>query len=219
MWVDHGILGQGNKMWPGLYKKSPAPELFEEYASGTTTNEAAHKAWFEWEKWAGIDCEGLALHGLRYAYRPEVYATEQQVEEQNTEIPGIVIGDVCNSANCAIKLPILSDGWQGALLNINVTKFFNPANTGFLYQWQRTEDSQKLIHKGDFAHYDGHISTVYSERWGKTIFNTRDYPNINYDVIHAYGNSLYHQDFSRKVIITGNDIIIPIGFGRIKLWN
>jgi len=82
------------------------------------------------------------------------------------------------------------------------------------------------IHKGDLVSYDGHISIVYSERWGESNFQT------TYDVIHAYGNDEYlhrglsRKIFSRKVLITGDVLpkkgggtLEPVGFGRIKLWK
>ena len=42
---------------------------------------------------------------------------------------------------------------------------------------------------------------------------------VDYDIIHAYGITPYRGNFSRKVMITGNDITAPTGFGRIKLWD
>lgn len=89
----------------------------------------------------------------------------------------------------------------------------------------KTDRPKTKISRGDLVSYNGHISIVYSETWGESRFRS-DYPESEYDIIHAFGNRNYHNDFSRKVLITGNDIrnqrgeiIIPIGFGRIKLWN
>ena len=87
-------------------------------------------------------------------------------------------------------------------------------------------DDKKFIHKGDIVQYSEHISIVYSDRWGESMYlNTL---GTMYDVIHAYGISSYDDDgdestapiFSRKVLITGENIGgTPSGFGRIKLWN
>ena len=73
--------------------------------------------------------------------------------------------------------------------------------------------------------YDKHISLVYSKRWG--ISKYKNFLKTNYDIIHAYGASAYDNDdneetdpiFSRKVIITGNNIGTPNRFGRLKIWE
>ena len=132
----------------------------------------------------------------------------------DTAIPGISVAGVCGSSDCGT---INSIHTYKGLNDTNVSRFFDTLNEKLLYYWVRTDESEELIHKGDFVHYNEHISTVYSDR----ITDAG-----SYNIIHAYGSNTYHNNFSRKVIITGNDIrdshnniINPTGFGRIKLWN
>ena len=87
----------------------------------------------------------------------------------------------------------------------------------------------KLLKRGDLLRYtnasgnDIHIAIFYSRRWGESEYNK---PGVNYDIIHAFGVNGYDDDgnsttppvFSRKVVVTGNDISTPAGFGRIRLW-
>lgn len=60
----HGIVGMGNRKWPGLYSGN-------EYNAGVAGG-ATHRYYHE--NWAGVDCIGLVLHALRYAERPADYA-------------------------------------------------------------------------------------------------------------------------------------------------
>ncbi len=79
----------------------------------------------------------------------------------------------------------------------------------------------RKIKRGDIIQYQSgtfrHVTIVHSARYGESMYSAT-YPTVRYDVIHAYGNNAYHNTFSRKVTITGNDILVPYLFGRIKLW-
>jgi len=209
----HGIIGGGSRKWPGLYQ--------DEYL--VWYNNQSLERYYH-ENWAGLDCIGFALHGLRYADDPGRYAQAQSlIGTGDTIIPGVSVAEVCGSDNCGTRNSIHT---YVGLMNTNVQRFFDLSNDDLLYYWERTDESQELIHKGDFVRYGNtHISLMYSERWGMSKFDLNQYPAIQYDIIHAYGSSSYHGGFSRKVIITGNDIrdnqgniIEPSGFGRIKLW-
>ena len=232
MYRDHGILGQGNKRWPGLFKKSPNPfpDDFEEYESGTTDHDnPAHKEWFEWEKWTGIDCIGLTLQALRYAERPRDYAANQLISDPvDLPVPGIRIADVCCRVNGTWGSLHHSDAEPaGTLYNTNVNNFFNQANRNLLYYWEPAQviGAERLIHKGDFIKYGStHITNVYSERV-QIVGN-----QIRYQIIHAYGAQAYQYPdwdmqsplpiFSRKVMKTWQNITANLtGFGRIKLWD
>jgi hypothetical protein len=202
----HGIVGTGDQKWPGLYSGSE----YNAGISGVTR--------YYHENWAGVDCIGFAIQTLRYAERPASYANSQVLADLNADaISGISIAEVCGSNTCDVTNSIHT---RLGLMNTNVNRFFNTQNTNLMYYWIRTTTSEKKIHRGDFVHYNGHISIVYSDNWGESTFDEDGYPYINYDIIHAYGNESYHVSFSRKVILTGNDIpVTPIGFGRIKLWD
>lgn len=85
-----------------------------------------------------------------------------------------------------------------------------------------TTESSK-IHLGDIVQYDEHISIVYSERWGESQYSQT---GASYDIIHAFGENYYDEDgnpstppmFSRKVLLTSDNVSAPKGFGRTKLW-
>lgn len=213
--IAHGVVGDGNKKWPGLY-------LFEwQHGQNDPLPQGQSRAGYRWyfENWTGIDCIGFVLHGLRYAERPADYATVQILSDaDDMTLPGVSIGEVYVSSTETES--IHANGWSGPLMLTNVSNFFDSRNTDLLYYWVRTDGDQELIHKGDFVHYNGHISIVYSNGWGSSLLDSNIYPNIDYDIVHAYGVESYHMDFSRKVIVTGNDIItMPNGFGRVKLWD
>jgi hypothetical protein len=188
------------KKWPGLKK------------DGEYTNDASSP--FYWEQWAGIDCSGLVVQSLRYA--------KQQA--------AVSLGDICtdyvDTTNiCSDRTGIDT---RTGLLDTGVSRFFNGGNQGFVhFYWPRDDagDNVKKIHRGDVVQYAGHISIVYSERWGESK------KQGNYDIIHAYGTNTYRDKqenlrvFSRKVLITADDLpgkkgkLEPQGFGRVKLWE
>jgi hypothetical protein len=92
----------------------------------------------------------------------------------------------------------------------------------------------QYLRRGDVISYEGHVSLVYSNKWGEHTWQTggiwsskkSDWATrkLNYDIIHAFGTPLYKYDgeekFSRKVTVTGDYTgSDPTGIGRIKLWN
>jgi len=112
------------------------------------------------------------------------------------------------------------------LSDTSVSRFFNGGNKGVVHYYFNNDSKQK-IHRGDAVQYGTtHISMVYSERWGVSQ------KLGNYDIIHAYG-SVYYDDkqvgdlvFSRKTLITADDIpnssggiLKPRGFARINIWE
>jgi hypothetical protein len=96
--------------------------------------------------------------------------------------------------------------------------------SGFTYNFGDddgiNENAIEKIHRGDLVSYPGHISMVYSERWGETNYGG------DYDVIHAFSWECSPQQcvvfpWLRKVGVTANSHIglsTPAGIGRIKLW-
>ena len=126
--------------------------------------------------------------------------------------------DVDNDANH------LDDGSIGSsefFTDTDMTMYWaNPAGKEAQAKLQK-----KLKKKGDLVSYKGHVSTIYSDK------PSCDNNSCTYQIIHAYGenyadNRLNKDIFSRKVIVTDNDlpsseggILVPNGFGRIKLWD
>jgi hypothetical protein len=77
---------------------------------------------------------------------------------------------------------------------------------------------KKNVRRGDLVSYDGHVSIVYKN----------PDTNGNYQIVHAYGIDNFKTIvdgekktvFSRKVIsMTNGKVKVPLGFGRIKLWD
>jgi len=151
--------------------------------------------------WSGIDCSGIVQRAMMKA--------KQKYQIEN---------------NYGIRINVL-------VLEVDHEKEFQRneiGSDGFIFpdrSFEFTTIKPELLKKGDIIQYDGHVAIVHSERWGESSFDQLQYPDIRYDIIHAYGSNNYHTQFSRKVRITGNDIrdkngniIIPNEFGRIKLW-
>lgn len=227
----HGNVGGGNRKWPGLIMDE---EYFDWY-NNTNRSDNHH---FYHEYWAGIDCIGLTLHGLRYAEDPRRdhdndgrnYAVEQMLTgADDSAIPGVRVGNACISGDCQNPQSRVSVHTYRGMMDTNVERFFDAGNADLLYYWQRTVANTKLIRKGDVVRYGrAHISTVYSER-PQDCGDTG--ASCTYEIIHAYGGDSYkkiingdeQRVFSRKVCITPNDISTtinnPTGFGRIKLWD
>ena len=168
------------------------------------------------------------------------YAADQMLAGNgDVAIPGVTIGQVCMSDNCATLSDIHNNNeGNSALMNTNVRRFFNPQNRNLLYYWARTDANTKLIHKGDLIRYrrgnvDTHISTVHSDGSTCTTSGTgmpNDQIACTYDSIHAFSwecsNSSASQcrrnPWFRKVGVTTNThpgLSTPTGFGRIKLWD
>lgn len=149
--------------------------------------------------WAGIDCSGLV---------------QRSVENGKAVADGLSI-TIPSPPNWRTSQQIVTEN--------------NYRNVYYLENPTEPSDSlevRKKLKKGDLVRYSGHISIVYSDRWGDSLYDTNTYPDIEYDIIHACGLNSYHGEFARKVRITGNDIIgssgniiQPSGFGRIKLWQ
>lgn len=85
-------------------------------------------------------------------------------------------------------------------------------------------EALKMVKRGDLVVYKKHNSIVHDDL-------SCSGSQCNYEIIHAYGgdnykkiiNGVEQRIFSRKVIVTPNDISTtisnPTGFGRIKLWD
>jgi hypothetical protein len=223
--------------WPGLYKEE---QLVGNSGSLTGAQKLKHPLYFEY--WSGVDCIGLVLNSLRYAERPNGMGDDGHSDNnpywkeygviQRTPLPGVSLEDLVGEHNLHTY-----DG----MYKINQEKFFSSDNSNNVFYWKRlpptkgvVSNSDELIHKGDVAWYDGHISIVYSDRWGESI--RKDEYDTHYDIIHANGspNRTYalpgelpnDPDFARKVQIDSIGTAInsktlkkPIGFGRIKVWE
>ena len=159
-------------------------------------NSVSGSAPFNPSYWAGIDCSSLV---------------QRVVESGRNAVPGLVIN--------IPSLPTLV--WSGNFF-INDHASYRP-NPDSL---QERVVVQKKLRKGDLVRYPGHISIVYSER--PSVSND----TCIYQVIHAYGVNSYRypdideagvnaneQVFSRKVLVTFQNISTRTGFGRIKLWD
>jgi hypothetical protein len=206
----------GDKNYPGIY----AHELYSWSHGGNThfrnRNAVTGQLTDPWpsfpqfhpDYWAGTDCSGLAQRG---------------VHNGRNAVQGIV--------NIAIPVPGGAN-WIRArdFFTNDDYVYFLPIPTGnSAAETQSRNKILKQVKKSDFLGYEnpvGHIATVYSEKWGQSIKGT------DYDIMHAYGSRTYFDRtlnqsvFSRKVIITGNDlpqqgggVLHPSGFGRIKFWN
>ena len=210
--AQHGNVGSGTMKWPGLYQNEWT----------VWSNNSAMVRYAPWN-WVGIDCNGLALQSLRYADRPEQYAVEQYLTNAGDRaLAGVSVGRVCLTVACPASDKVSIHNNQ-AMRDVNVRRIFSANNTELFYYWARSGSAQdQYIHKGDFAKYGTkHISIVYSERYGES-----QHSGASYDIIHAYGSNQYQGSFSRKVIVTGNNIvdshgniINPAGFGRVRLWQ
>jgi len=231
----YGNIGGGNKKWPGLYRDN-------EYNlwAPTQQTQAQYPYYAPWQ-WAGIDCIGLTLHGLRYAERPEDYAAAQLLANGgDVAVPGIRIADVCvanlNATECQINNIRATTGYT-PLDYTNEEKFFWNPDDNLMFYMDAGDYFTQLIHKGDAVEYGtAHISTVHSDKPTCTttgVGTPNETTTCTYEIIHAYGGDedgeyeypLYdpvqpgQTVFARKVIKTWQDIKTPTGFGRIKLWD
>jgi len=216
---DHGIVGGSNKKWPGI-------RAGQEYNTGINQLVPNWRCW-AYDNWAGIDCNGLMLNALRYADRPGTYAALQELSGVGDQpVLGTSVGNVCVNDTCTSRSEIHSNT---ALFDVNVNRLFHQGNTDLLYYWplNAVQHTDRSLHKGDFIYYHSnalsHITTVYSDK-AELIGN-----QVRYRIIHAYGAPEYTYPgydqlranqtvFSRKVMDTWQNIAIPEGFGRIKIW-
>ena len=186
--------------YPGLYASEHRSLYYGDGAHYRDYNEATDELSNPWPTnafpqfnmdpanpyWSGIDCSGLV---------------QWAVKNGKAVAPGL---------NITIPSPPTWQSSQDLFTDNNYNNVLYLANPS---DPDESTKVQKKLKKGDLVRYSGHISIVYSDRWGESTFNT------DYDIIHAFGWDEYNDEFSRKVIITGNDITAPTGFGRIKLWN
>ncbi len=181
------------KQWAGLYDAKNGE---------INVNSKTQPFWPTY--WSGIDCNGLVQRVMMagntaYGTILSLHVAVDNIELNHTE----------NTLSNEMAIEI----------------FFTP---GVSYEIGVADN--KKIKKGDFVRYDDdtHISMVYSLRWGESRFKKR-----NYDVMSAYGIRYYkynlktesataqkkYEDFSRKVIITGDNIAPYGSYGRLKLWD
>jgi hypothetical protein len=215
--VTEGKIGavDEKKKWAGLINT----ELSAYYAwlNGLTKSEKdAQKENHKYYKshWAGIDCMGLVLRSIG--------AGDAGLSGMDLPTLCYTDADTCNASG-----PLGSDY---SISNLS-TSIFNSVDKKYskdaYHRMKKKGKELKLIKKGDLVLYDGHISIVYSERWGESKYKATK--GTDYDVIHAYGGgktSRYSEKikdkppiFARKVMVTGADISNPSSFGRIKIWQ
>jgi len=188
------------KDWAGLYSR--------EYVMWAESGRISQHP-FNPVYWAGIDCSGLV---------------QRVIENGRKVVSGI---------NITIPSP---PDWIGS-----GAFFTDDTRVYYIQNPSSAEDRvrvQRKIHRGDLVRYNGHISIVYSDRpecTRSTDSSGEEQTNCSYEIIHAYGgdeNGEYtcpdipeasenrgRTVFGRKVMRTWDNIGIPKGFGRIKLWN
>jgi hypothetical protein len=187
------------KKWPGLYN--------------TEINANSLDQPFYPHYWAGIDCSGFVNRLLKYAQ--ESMNTNGSIINMNVPVQ---VGS--GTANYTEETAM---DWVG-----NNT-FFNTDGISYSRPFNQV---QQFIRRGDILNYNGdHVSTVYSDRPTSCTTNANGQTTCTYEIIHAYGGDTYkkiingieQRVFSRKVLVTPNDISTtisnPTGFGRIKLWD
>jgi hypothetical protein len=146
------------------------------------------------DQWGGIDCNGLIQRALN---------------EADGKAKSMGIGASAN------------------ILKLNIVKDKQPRSyydkVSVAYKMKISDI--KYIHKGDVAQYGGHIAFIHSSGYG--FSGMADELEAKYDLIHSFGNNRYDHDgqkntdslFSRRVIVTGDNIGTPNHFIRIKLWQ
>ena len=222
--IKHGSVGAGDKQWPGLFEDEY--HVWED--NGRTGDHI-----YDPKYWAGIDCIGLVIHGLRYAWKPSDYGSVQHMAKDRT-VPGVNIADACIQLNddnvtCKTGAPVDSDDRAiMPLLNTSANKFFRGKDEELMHYWPKSKENQKLIHQGDVVRYGiyaKHISMVYSDEASCSEKGDCSYEIIHasgYNYIDANGNNIDDpEEFSRKVLSTKskNMPVETTGFGRIKLWD
>jgi hypothetical protein len=211
-------IGSGYQKYPGLLKAE-----FESRAlGGVYLYDAKTKQFIETgvdhpqykqEHWAGTDCSNLV---------------GKSVEAAKNNVPwiSVAISSALYSGNyCLIDRNSESEA----------IKLVNTYSIAAGKEEAQDEDIAKFLRKGDVISYDGHVSLVYSNKWGESQWTeggiwSKKYRKfvsrkLYYDIIHAFGGLSYKfnsdgEVFSRKVLVTGDYIgTPPTGIGRIKLWD
>jgi hypothetical protein len=191
-------VGESHK-WAGLYSYRPGINGTEYSKWQADGQLGGHR--FSPSNWAGVDCIGLVQRTLQ--------AAEEPFEGQLN----LVKGPINNKGDVAPITDERQISW-----GIGAQGLYAKGDEAY-----KTIIPTNLIKKGDVAFYGNisisHITIVYSERWGISE------KLGNYDIIHAYGNNSFYDKelgedvFSRKVIITDDEILVPKRIGRIKIWE
>ncbi len=159
---------------------------------------------FDPGNWAGIDCSGLVQRSVNEA--------EGQFGGgiTNSEVPNLDTQDAINAC-----MFFFSNTRCANVSRQNPLRITDPPSNR-TYNFSVSEKAKR----GDLVSYSGHISIFYTDPdW-----------RGNYRIMHAYGISSYQPIddrgqpvgdpvFSRKVLVTRENIGTLVGFGRIKLWN
>ncbi len=226
----------GALKYPGLYEWEWRARLSSSptYTMQNLQSLMAHWAAFEPQYWAGIDCSGLVSRTMQ--------ASQQQfVSGGNAYFINLarISNGTAGSTPVEFYTNAARENWGSGTYfrfmdnatatydetKINIHPSFNEKSMVH-YLSDTSVNTVRKLHKGDIVKYNGHISTIYSS----------DKQNCNatactYEIIHAYGvdtykkivNGVEQRIFSRKVLVTPNDISTtisnPTGFGRIKLWD
>jgi len=194
-------VGQGTRRWAGLID--------------TEINYSAVSP-FNPKYWSGVDCSG-------FVQKTGEYATNWM---SGINIPLIFkSGSWANSA-CMFFFDINDCKEQS---DIGTPLAITDPASGFVYIFghgdtQGTEHVEQKIHRGDLVEYQHHIAMVYCTPDDDPTGECAGLGSGEYKIIHAYGINYYNDPdigriFSRKVLITYQDIATPIGFGRIILWK
>ncbi len=160
--------------------------------------------------WAGIDCSGFVQRVVNKAEHPEL-------PNSTTEMPGV-----------STKVLLLGDSGDfdhyAAAAQNTATLFSKTFDMS--YNPQNEAQTLKKVRKGDVVKYPTHMTIIYSDRP-----MCDGVSKCRYQIIHAYGWHKYQPldddgdddgptVFSRKVISTKQNITaVPVGFGRIKMWD
>jgi hypothetical protein len=198
----------GSKRYPGLFESEQK-------------NVSTSPQYSAFDYWTGIDCAGfvqrLIMAGKQLALSGLV-----------CKIPDLTEKDV-NPVNHLDDGGIKSDEFFAGTYGPQRTTYWADPEDG-----QESVKLQKKLRRGDLVEYDGHISMIYSDRPTCVLTLNADgeeQTTCTYEIIHAYGGDTYkkiingieQRVFSRKVLVTPNDISTtisnPTGFGRIKLWD
>lgn len=162
--------------------------------------------------WAGIDCIGFVLRTQQWAYTDGTLGDYSQLGITRPE-------DLFTNTG---------------IFNTGVKKYQNDykGNAYYFADVKKDKNALQKMHKGDVVFYPTkkHITTVWSDRWGKSQYGQND-SKAKYDVIHAFGYECEEDDINkckdglwfRKTGVTKNTHIDlhqnPSGFGRIMLWE